>query len=221
MFVSTWNNMQVRFYDLMLKTVSVSATQRGNGLKDKRELCLRHFSDLALSRIPVDCEHLWYMLHALISKPSAVQRVLQVVGCVSSSGGSVYKTGTVENVRISGRLRDAAARLYLVAYGAKQSSLENPLHPDTGVTLGLIWVTSEDSLYDHLRNRGDCYYLLLGTEYGAKFECLGVCKWHFYNYRVFYAMTTVAQHVVECHNPPSSWLAGNTADSAKYLESLK
>lgn len=218
MFVSTWNNTQVRFRDVML-TAPVSATRRGNRCTDKLQLC-SHISDLALSRIPIDCEHLWHVLHALVSKPSAVKRVLQVVGCVSSSGGSMHKTGTVENVRISGRLRDAAARLYLVAYSAKQSSRENALHPDTGVTLGLIWVTDEDSLYDHLRNRGDCYYLLLGTEYGAKFECLGFSKWHFYNYGVFNTMTTIARRVVESHNPLSNWLAGNTAESAKYLESL-
>ncbi|KAJ7984164.1 hypothetical protein DPEC_G00364480 [Dallia pectoralis] len=203
-FVSEWNKSLQQFHD----------TIRCDGLADRqtprqrRMTVLSNVAEVALKNVPIVSDHLWFVLHSIVAKPSLVKQVVQLVGSIQSTSGAVYHTGEVENPTVPGKDTMHAVKLYLIAKSVPATGHNaTVLGAEAGATLGLIWVADEEELYDHLRNSHNCNYLHIGT-------VQGVCEWRHYNHRVFNRMTTIGQETVsKCE---SMTLADNTADSICY-----
>lgn len=211
-FVSEWNKSLQQFHDMI----------RSDGLGDRqtrrqrRMTVVSNVTELALKNVPILSDHLWFVLHSIVSKPSMVRQVVQLVGSIVSTSGTVYHTGEVENTTVPGADAMQAVKLYLIAKSVPSTGNNvTSLGDEAGATLGLIWVAEEDALQDHLRNSQNCYYVHIGTGTGNTFRCKGFCEWRYYNHSVFNRMTTIGQETVSKFE--STTLAGNTGDSARML----
>ena len=218
--VSEWNKSLQRFHDLIGVDGSSSSGGGGGGgqrtRRQQRMNIVSNVTELALKNVPIVSEHLWFVLHSIVSKPSLVKQVLQLVGSVSSTSGTVCHTDEVQNVTVPGGTAMQAVKLYLIAKSVPATGNNvTVLGDEAGATLGLIWVAVEDELHDHLRNSQRCYYVHLGTQTGNTFRCNGSCDWRYYNHSAFDRMTRVGHEAVLTIG--SSALAGNTGDSARLL----
>lgn len=212
-FVSEWNKSLQQFHDMI----------RSDGLGDRqtqrqrRITLVSNVTEIALKNVPIVSDHLWFVLHSIVSKPSMVRRVLQLVGSIASTSGTVYHTGEVENTTVPGEDAMHAGKLYLIAKSVPSTGNNvTVLGDEAGATLGLVWVPNEDALQDHLRNSQNCYYVHIGNRTGNTFRCKGFCEWRYYNYTVFNRMTTIGQETVSKFE--STTLSGNTGDSARVLK---
>ena len=212
-FVSEWNKSLQQFHDMI----------RCDGLGDRqsrrqrRLTIISNVTEIALKNVPILSDHLWFMLHSIVSKPSLVKQVVQLVGSVASTSGTMCHTGQVENPTVPGARVTHPAKLYLIAKSVPATGFNvTTLGDRAGVTLGLVWATAEDELYDHMRNsRNYSYYVHIGTLAGTAFRCNGVCEWHYYNHQVFHRMTTIGLDTAARFR--STMLAGDTGDSARLL----
>ena len=211
-FVSEWNKSLHQFLDMI----------RSDGLRDKqterqrRLTVISNVTEIALKNVPILSDHLWFLIHSIVSRPPLVKQVLQLVGSIVSTSGTLYHTGEVVKTTVPGCNAVNSVRLYLIAKHVPTTGHNvTVLRDKAGVTLCLIWVADEEELYDHLRNIQTCYYLHIGTESGNTFRCSAFCEWRYYNYTVFNKMTTIGQKTVWKFD--STMLAGNTGDSARLV----
>lgn len=211
-FVSEWNKSLQQFHDMSrCAGLDDRQTQR-----QRRLTLVSNVTDIALKNIPILNNHLWFVLHSIVSEPSLVKRVVQLVGSIASMSGTVYHTGEVENVTVPGVDTVHPVKLYLIAKSVPATGSNVTILGDkAGATLGLLWVADEEELYDHLRNSQNCYYVHIGTEAGNTFRCNGFCEWRYYNHRVFNRMIVIGQETVSRFE--STTLAGNTGDSARLV----
>ncbi|KAK7915591.1 hypothetical protein WMY93_011352 [Mugilogobius chulae] len=191
--VSEWNKSLQQFHDL------ISCERSAHPIVRRRNTVISNIAEIALKNVPIVSDHLWFVMHCIVSKPHLIGQVLQLVGSIASRSGTVYHTGEVENVTVPGQCHSARSRkLYLIAKPvpiAAGSNLTTVLGDNVGVTLGLIWVTDEEDLHDHLQNAGHCHYIHIGTESGNTFRCNGFCHWHYYNHKIFGRMAMIGQRV--------------------------
>lgn len=211
-FVSEWNKSLRQFHDMI----------RCDGLDDRqtqrqrRLTVVSNVTEIALKNVPILSNHLWFVLHSIVSKPSLVKQVVQLVGSIASKSGTVYHTGEVENTTVPDVDAMHPAKLYLIAKSVPATGNDvTILGDEAGATLGLIWAADEEELYDHLRNSQNCYYMHIGSEAGNTFRCNGFCEWRYYNHRVFNRMIAIGQETVSTFE--SMTLAGNTGDSARLV----
>ena len=211
-FVSEWNKSLHQFLDMI----------RSDGLGDnqterqRRLTVISNVTEIALKNVPILSDHLWFLIHSIVSRPPLVKEVLQLVGSIASTSGAIYHASEVVKTTVPGGHAVNSVRLYLIAKPVPTTGHNVTILQDkAGVTLGLIWVADEEELYDHLRNIQNCYYLHIGTESGNTFRCSAFCEWRYYNYTVFNKMTTFGQELVSKFN--STMLAGNTGDSARVV----
>ena len=211
-FVSEWNKSLQQFHD-MIKGDSLDARQTQ---RKRRLTVMSNVTDLALENVPIISDHLWFVVHSIVSKPSLVKQVVQLVGSIASTSGTVYHTGEVENITVPGKGALHAVKLYLIAKSVPSTGNNvTSLGDESGATLGLIWAADEEELFDHLQNSQSCYYVHIGTEAGNTFRCNGFCEWRYYNRGVFNRMTTIGQETVSKFK--STRLAGDTGDSARLI----
>lgn len=215
-FVSEWNNSLMRFHDMVIH----EGEHQNQGPVDEatHAQILTNIVEHALKNVPILRDHLWFLVHAIVSGPHLLKQALQVVGTVASTSGKQYFTGPVERVTIPRNDATYVEKLYLVTKSAPNRHRLFPLNC-SGATLALTWATSEDHLFDYLQNSGACYYLHLGTQTGSLFLCNRVCDWRYYNGTVFTRMISLSTEVT-CRITDSSRLAGNTGDSARVLQVL-
>lgn len=222
-FVSEWNRSLKQFHD-MIKCNREWSNARGVAAasRDLRSSLVNNVITLTLGDVPARSEHLWYVLHCVISKPSLVKEALQLVGSVSSCSGALYHTGDVNGSTVPCKNGSNSSRLYLIAKSAASGAAtdETPLGENAGVTLGLVWVSSEEELFDHFRNVGRGHYVHLGTESGNTFRCKGCCEWRAYNWEVYHRMSELGAEVAAMPCVQDSYLAGNTADAVRAARRL-
>ncbi|KAM7406641.1 hypothetical protein PAMP_001008 [Pampus punctatissimus] len=66
-------------------------------------------TEIALKNVLILSDHLWFVLHSIMSKKSLVKQVIQLVGAVASTSGVVYHTGDVDSTAVPDE--EAAPRL--------------------------------------------------------------------------------------------------------------
>nr|BBA49209.1 hypothetical protein [Oryzias latipes] len=214
-FVSEWNRSLKRFHDMVRCNREWTNARTGAApAQAVRTSLLNNVITLTLGDVPARSEHLWYLLHCVISKPSLVKEALQLVGCVSSCSGTLYRTGDVTNSTVPCKNGSSASRLYLIAKSAAGAN-DTRLGENAGASLGLIWASSEDELFDHFRNARCCHYVHLGTESGNAFRCNGYCAWRTHDREVFERMSELGAEVASMPCVQDSHLAGNTADAVR------
>ncbi|KAK2814717.1 hypothetical protein Q5P01_000551 [Channa striata] len=177
-FVSEWNRSLKQFHDLIRSTEESLTTGRARAPAQLRASVVANVTALALENVPALSEHLWFVLHCVVSKPSSV----------ASFTGSAYRTGEVDNVKVPGKdASRSSIRLYMIAKSAESASGNDStaLGGEAGASLGLVWVNCEEELFDHLRNVRDSRYVHLGTESGNTFRCAGFCEWRRYHPSLF------------------------------------
>lgn len=212
-FVSEWNKTLQQFQSLIRRdNIGVGY----NAMRQKPRLTVvSNVIEITLKNVPILSDHLWFVLHSIVSKPSMVKQVLQLIGSIASISGSMCHTGEVENVAM-GKVGMHAVKLYLIAKSVPNTGNNvTVLGDESGATLGLIWVAQEEELYDQLRDDQDCYYLCIGTETGNTFRCDGFCEWRYYNNSIFNRMTTIGHATVSRFK--DTMLAGDTGDSARLM----
>lgn len=218
-FVSEWNKSLQQFHDMIRcedglgqDETRLAQTRR----RSPRLAVVSNVTEMALKNVPIVSDHLWFVLHAVVSKPCLVKHVVQLVGSVASKSGTVYHTSEVENTTVPGADAAHAVKLYLVAKSvpAKGNRL-TVLGDEAGATLGLVWVADEAELHECLRNSENCHYVHIGTQAGNTFRCNGVCEWRYFDYVVFDRMTAIGQRIASRFG--NTALAGNTGDSARCL----
>lgn len=213
-FVSEWNKSLQQFHDMIgCDGLGGHQPQRQ---RQRRLTVISNVTEIALKNVPILSDHLWFVLHSIVSKPSLVKQVVQLVGSIASTSGTMYHTGEVENTTVPGADTTHPVKLYLIAKSMPATGTNVTILGDrASVTLALVWATAEEELYDHLRNGRNCYYVHIGMKTGTAFRCNGVCEWHYYNHQVFHRMTTIGLETVARFE--STMLAGNTGDSARLL----
>ncbi|KAK2812870.1 hypothetical protein Q5P01_000947 [Channa striata] len=129
-FVSEWNRSLKQFHDLIRCTEESLTTGRARAPAQLRASVVANVTALALENVPALSEHLWFVLHCVVSKPSLVPGK-------DSSRSSI--------------------RLYMIAKSAESASGNDStaLGGEAGASLGLVWVNCEEELFDHLRNARD------------------------------------------------------------------
>lgn len=190
--VSEWNRSLDRFNDA-IRCQDNRRIAESSYRERSKHLC-ETLADKAYRDLPVKSDNLWSAIHTIVNKPCLVKEVLQLVGSVASVHDDNCLTGTVQGTTIE-RPADvrSSVRLYLTAKPAIHKPGYSSLVPEhAGVQLSLIWTSSEDELFDHLRNAGGCYYILLGTEYGNDFKCSTVCDWRYFDYKAYGIMHAYA-----------------------------
>ena len=211
-FVSEWNKSLQQFNDTFRYKLGSGHHQT---VLEHRMSMINSVTALATENVPIVSDHLWFALHCIVSRPCLVKQVVKLVGSIASMAGRVYHTGKVENTTVPGKEDVYAQKLYLIAKSVPASGYNRTvLGDDAGATLGLIWVSEEDELYDHLQNSRNCYYVHIGTEAGNTFRCNGSYVWRHYAYSVFEKMTRIGQDAVSKYTKSTS-LAGNLGDSAR------
>ena len=211
-FVHEWNKSLRQFHDM----IGQDNPNDRRTAKRRRLTVVSNVTEVALKKVPIASDHLWFVLHSIVSRPCLVKQVLQLVGAISSTSGLVYRTGEVENVTIPRNIDTRAVKLYLIAKSVPaRGNNVTVLGDEAGVTLGLIWVSTEDELFDHLRNSQNCSYVHIGTESGNTFRCAGFCEWRYYNHTAFKRMVRIGHETVSKY--ASSGLAGDTGDSARLV----
>lgn len=211
-FVAEWNKSLQHFHDM----IRCDGSGPRQSLHQRRLIVVANVTEIALKNVPILSDHLWFVLHSIVSKPSLVKQVIQLVGAVASTSGAVYHTGDVDSTTVPGEDTTRAVKLYLLAKSVPSRGNDvTVLGDEAGATLGLIWVAHEEELHDHLRNSQDCYYLHIGTKAGNSFKCNVFCEWRYYNHGLFTRMAIIGQETVSLFD--SSVLAGNTGDSARLL----
>lgn len=219
-FVSEWNRSLKQFHDLIRCTEESLTTGRARAPAQLRASVVANVTALALENVPALSEHLWFVLHCVVSKPSLVREAVQLVGSVASFTGSAYRTGEVDDVKVPGKDSSRSSiRLYMIAKSAESASGNDStaLGGEAGASLGLVWVNCEEELFDHLRNVRDSRYVHLGTESGNTFRCAGFCEWRRYQPSLFDRMGEIGRHVVQALPRADTGLAGDTADSARAI----
>lgn len=216
-FVSEWNRTLKQFHD-MIRCNQEWTTANGQPPAEVRASLAANVTALALGNVPVLSEHLWYVLHCIVTKPSLVKEVVQLVGAVSSCSGALYRTGDVNNLTVPCKDMSSSSRLYLIAKSTESATGNDatPLGKDAGAALGLVWVSNEEELFDHFRNVARSFYVHLGTESGNTFRCNGFCEWRGYDPVVVDRMISIGRHVTQRHGELSN-LAGDTGDSARAI----
>lgn len=185
--VSEWNKSLYRFHEMIR---CEDSTTCGRPLFERRKLVIDNVTELAYRNVPVLGDHLWFAVHCIVSKPHLVKQVLRIVGSLASVRDCICHTGEVQGTTVPREI-DAVTvmKLYLIAKTVPGANVSRTVLSDhSGVTLGLVWVTDEDDLHDHLNNSGPCHYLHIGTEYGNTFRCNGYCDWRYYNRTIFNSM---------------------------------
>lgn len=211
-FVSEWNKSLHQFHDM----IRCDGFDSHHTQSQRRMTVVSNVTEIALKHVPILSDHLWFVLHCIVSKPYLVKQVLQLVGSISSTSGTMYHTGEVENTTVPGDSAVHAVKLYLIAKSVPATGNNvTILGDEAGVTLGLIWAADEEELHDHLRSSQNCYYVHVGTESGHTFRCAGFCEWRYYNHSVFNRMTVIGKETVFKFG--STQLAGNTGDSARVV----
>lgn len=183
-FVTEWNRSLERYKDA---TRCEDATLLSDSYRRRSKYICDNLADKAYRDIPVKSDNLWFVIHAIANQPKLVKEMVQLVGAVTSVHDDICLTGTVQGTTIE-RAADGRCnvRLYLVAKPAhKIPGYASILKEHDGVQLLLIWTSSEDELFDHLRNANGCYYVLLGTEYGNDFTCSNTCDWRYFNHGLY------------------------------------
>lgn len=209
-FVSEWNKSLRRFRD------AISSDDGWYNNRRDRLRVISNVTEMTLKNVPVRSEHLWFVMHCIVARPSLVKQVIQLVGSIASMSGTVYHTGEVERSRVPGNNSAHPMKLYLIAKSKPSTETDATAHEEnTGVTLGLIWAADEVELYDHLQSSLDCYYVHIGTEAGNTFRCNGFCDWHYYNHKVFKRMEVIGEEMASKFQ--STTLAGCTGDSARLI----
>lgn len=213
-FVSEWNKSLQQFHDMIRCDGSTGRPT----LHQRRLSVVSNVTELALKNVPILSDHLWFVLHCIVSNPSLVKQVVQLVGSIASNSGTVCHTGKVENVTVPGNDMHTV-KLYLIAKSVPATGTNvTILGEEAGATLGLIWVADEEELHDHLRNSTNCYYVHIGSDNGNTFNCNGFCEWRYYNHGMFNRMITIGNETVASFQ--STTLAGNTGDSARLLKQV-
>ena len=211
-FVDEWNKSLRQFHDM----IGQDDPNDRRTAKQRRMIVLSNVTELALKKVPIVTDHLWFVLHSIVSRPCLVKQVLQLVGAISSTTGLECQTGTVENVTIPRYVDMLAVKLYLIAKAVPaRGNSSTILRDEAGVTLALMWAATEDELHENLRNSGSCSYVHVGTESGNTFRCNGFCEWRYYNHTVFERMARIGHETVSKYD--SSGLAGDTGDSARVV----
>lgn len=219
LLVSEWNKSLMQFHDLIR---CEDSSDNNSSLHVNRNTVISNVTQLALKNVPIISEHLWFVVHCIVSNPKLVSQVLQLVGTVASCSGKLYHTGEVENIMVPRDDHSASSmKLYLIARLVSPNTMGNgakALGDQAGAMLGLIWASDEEDLHDHLRNFGHCYYVHIGTEAGNTFRCNGFCQWRSYDYKVFTRMVTIGHE--SALRFEGTMLAGNTGDSARFLSQI-
>lgn len=212
-FVSEWNTSLERYRHMIRCEGLGNSAIRGN----TRLAVVSNVTEVALKNVPILSDHLWFVLHCVVSNPSLVKQVLQLVGSIASSSGSMCHTGQVDRTNVPGTFNEYSGKLYLMARSSPRTgNNETVLGDEAGTALGLIWVAEEEELYDHARNSPSCYYLHVGTQSGNMFRCNGFCEWRYYNRTAFERMTAIGNKAAS--EFVSDALSGNTGDSARMLQ---
>lgn len=161
--VSEWNRSLHQFH----AAISSMRNASSHTASGSRSRIASNIVDLALQNVPVMSDHLWFVLHSIISHPCLVKHAIQVVGSVTSKSGLLYHTGQVDNTTVPGADRAHAIHLYLIAKSVSASVRPvTPLGDHCGATLCLIWVANEGELHDYMRNFENCHYVHIGTRSG-------------------------------------------------------
>lgn len=189
--VSEWNRSFDRFRDA---TRCQDTRMNDKSYADRIKHVCDSVIDSAYRDIPVKSDNLWFAIHTIANHPRLVKELLRLVGSIASVHDDVCLTGTVQGTTVN-RAADVRSnvRLYLVAKPAAVRAGETTLLQEhSGVRLSLVWASSEDELFDCLRNVNGCYYVLLGTEYGTDFACSTVCDWRYFSHAAFGRMHAYA-----------------------------
>lgn len=180
---------------------------------ERRMAVLSSVTEIAFQNVPILSDHVWFVLHCIVLKPSLVK----LLGSVASTSGVVYHMGQVENATVPGEQGGMnPAKLYLIANSVAAVGNDLTVLSDkAGATLGLVWVADGEELHNHLWNALNSCYVHIGTEAGNTFRCHGFCDWQYYDRSVFQRMTGVGRAIASSFG--STNLTGNTRDSARVV----